>query len=311
MMSISILLVAYFWLFLSTILGAIAYAVVETSLTSRGQYKEFALVRDWLDALLRRGYARGYLRLGHEESGQFMQFCKYIRGKGDYGIQIESLGLNWPDTTLERAKATAEGVPFPHRIEPLRTSSGSCNGLIVDCGPDAAAAYSVGRLIWTRVFGLTPTTSYKVIKGRWSEVNELIDEPDHPPPLEDLPKDEQLGTLDARLRQAGEPTVAAMLFKMVLTVLVLVSGISLGIEMLVSRGHPPDWSAEIGTTMLQGSGWGLAYSSIFVLALIGIQVGRLNTRRQRRSVPGKLLFWMFRFVVWCLPVALFLTWSGY
>lgn len=310
-MSISAIVTAYYWLFLVGILGVIGWAVLGALVPSHGQYSDIALIKDWLAHLLRRGYERGYLRLVHKQSGQFLQFRKYIRGKGDYGIEVECLGLDWTEGTWDKAKRTVQHSGLPHRIEPLRTKTGSREGLIIDCHQDTAAAYEIGRAIWREVFGLTLETRYDAIRGGWSEVDELIDGPDHPPPLESIPKSQRIKEFDARLRKAGQLSVGSMLLSAINVIALLVSGIGFSIAMLISRGRTPGWSLQIGATSLGGTTSSLIFLIILVLSIIGfLALPRATKIRQRTRWERRQRLIVRAFLAF-LPIALFFAWTGH
>lgn len=310
-MLLSFFLTAYFWLFLGFILSAIVGATVHTAAQDRRPYIEFTLVKVWLEVLLRRGYDGGYLRLGHEPSGQFMQFRKYIRGKGDYSLEILFFGSDWSENTWHKAQAVAEETGFPHRVEALKTTKGSRDGMIIDCGRDTAAAYAIGKSVWTEVFGLTLETPYKAIKGGWSEVDELIDGPDHAPPLDSLPPKEQLKELGARRRKAGEPSLTAIFSSAALMTAGLISGIGFPIAMLLSRGQAPDWSIQLGPASLGGSTASLGFLVVLIVSFWGVRMIKIGKGEKLKKPLEKRLLWLGRVLALGLPFAVVLAWSGF
>lgn len=310
-MLVSFSLTAYFWLFLGYVLGVMAWATVDTVRHDRRRYSDFSLTKEWLEVVLRRGYDGGYLHLGHEPSGQFMQFRKYIRGKGDYGLELICLGLDWLESTLHEAQSVAERAGLPHRVEQSMIRNGSRNGVVIDFGQNAAAAYEIGASIWTEVFDLALETPYKAIRGGLSVTDELIDRPDHPPPLESIPAAERLREFDARLRKSGESSIASILFAAVLVLVVLISGIGFPIAMLLSRGVAPDWSFQLGTIALGGSTASLAFLVVLILSfwgLVKIKVGKV--RKPKKRWERRLLL-LGRAIAVGLPFAVILAWSGF
>lgn len=310
-MLVSFFLTSYFWLFLGFMLGVMAWATVETVVYDRRLYSDFTLTKAWLERVLRRGYDGGYLRLSHEPSGQFMRFRKYIRGKGDYGLECNCLGLDWLESTLHEAQSIAEEAGLPHRVEQLKTRNGSRNGVAIDFGQNAAAAYEVGASIWAGVFGLTLETPYKAISGGLSVVDELIDGPDHAPPLYSLPAKEQLKEWVARRRKAGEPSLAMILSSSALIIVVLISGIGFPIAMLLSRGQAPDWSFQLGTIGLGGSTASLAFLVVLILSFWAegrIKVGKVRKLKKRWE---RRLLWLKLALALALPFAVVLAWAGY
>ena len=162
-MSLSIFLTAYFWLFLGCVLGFLVVPVVVEVRREMGYrktgYRDFTLTKEWLASLLSRGYDGAYLRLGHEQSDQLILFRKYVRGKGDYGLEFQCFGaMDWPEDTWRNAQAVVEEAGMPNRLEALDIENGSRNVLVSDCGHDTAVAYEIGKSIWIGTFGLPLNT---------------------------------------------------------------------------------------------------------------------------------------------------------
>lgn len=229
-MSISDLLILYFWLFLGFMLWCVIAATVET--VRHGHYSDFTLAPPWLGDLLRRGYAGGYLTLVHEPTGRFIHFRKYIRGKGDYGLELRVRNLDWLMSILQRARSVVESAGLPHRVEHSKTEDGFRDVLIVDCGRDTAAAYDLGRSICTGVFEISLQTPFKVYSDGLSTTGELIDGPDQPPPIDDFPSEERLKELDRRLRKSGGLSVRSGCIWGLSVLVWLVSGLGFPISMI-------------------------------------------------------------------------------
>jgi hypothetical protein len=309
-MPVSWLITAYFWLFLAFVLGGLGWVIVST-VRDDGPCLDFALTKRWLKDLLRRGYDGGYLYLEHAQSCQFMRFRKYIRGKGDYGLELRCLGLDWLESAWRNVQVVAERAERPHRVELIETKICGRNAFVIDCGPDTAVAYEIGTSVWTDVFGLTGETPYHVRSGRWSTLDELIDGPDHPPPLDDYPPEMRLKEMDARLRKAGLPSMARTFSGVALFMISLISAVGFPIAMLASRGEAPDWSYPFGAIAFGGS----AASLIWLVVLFGYYWGakRLWPRKARRPKQT--------FPVWIVlsgqamgiafPYAVILAWAGF
>ena len=205
----------------------------------------------------------------------------------------------------------AEKAGLPHRVEPSKTRNGSRNGVIIEFGQDAAAAYEVVVLVWTEVFGLTLETPFNALKGDWSEVDELIDGPDHDPPLRSFPPKEQLKELGARRRKAGEPSLTAMFSSAALITVVLISGIGFPIAMLLSRGQAPDWSFQFGPVSLGGSMASLAFLVVLIVSFWGVRRIKIGKGEKLKKSWEQRLLWLGRALALGLPFAVFLAWSGF
>ncbi len=314
-MLLSFFVTVYFWVFLATVLGVVTLATIETVIGTRGEYRDFTLLKRWLPVILRRGYDGGYLRLGNEESKRFMQFRKYIRGQGDYGLELQCIAADWLESTWQQARALAERTGLSHRVEPLKTSTGAQDGLIVDCGQDTAAAYEIGRSIWTDVFGLSLITPFKAISGHRSIVDELIDRPDHPPPLEtlldSLPREEWLKEFDARQRRQGGPSWCRILLAIPLVLIVVITGIGFPIAMLLSRGQAPDWAIELGAFEFGGSTAGLVLFLVFILSFLCMRRIKMGKVKKPKKPWETHLVRLGRAVALLLPFTVILAWAGY
>lgn len=310
-MSLSVFVTAYFWLFLGFILAVVTWATVKTVVSSRARHSDFSLIKDWLAVVLRRGYEDAYLRLVHEPSGRFLHFRKYIRGKGDYGLEFRGFSSDWLESAWRKAQGMADDAGLSHRVEPAKSEDGSESSLIIDCGQDAAAAYGLAQSVWTGIFGLSLEVPYNATMDGWSPVNELIDGPDHPPPLHSFPPQEMLKEWNARLDKLGEPSTTAMLIGGIMIFVFSISGVGLSTAMLMSRGEAPDWILEFGTVSLGGSMASLVFLVVFM-------VSYWTMRRLLKSDKGKprSMRWekgmriLVRVMVITFPLAVVLAWAG-
>ena len=306
----SAVLTLYFIVLPAWIVGLVALAAYGVEQGVRGEYADFRRVGDWIAALLRRGYDRGYLRMGHRPSRQFLEFRKLILGPGDYRLTLSCFGMNWSQEHLDRARSVAAATGLPTLVEPLHTSEGLRDGLIVECGRDAVAAFGVARTLWTDALGLTTKTKFKALCGGWSVLDELIDGPDHPPPIDSLPPDRRLRELDLRLRRLDRRGVPSLMVSAICVVLLLISGLGLPLDILVSGDGPLDWTFAIGSVELAGSLASLLFFVTLVAAIIGIRLTgprrptSLSRWERRSSCLGAMIFAV-------LPIAVFLAWAGF
>ncbi len=115
--------------------------------------KDFAGVEDQIERLLRSGRRWAYVIFYPLGFDGFLQFRKYIRAKGDYGIE-----LGFPDADWSRAYVAPLHAWCVRNNTPLMTvveqGSVSMNVIYVDCGRDVEKACRLVKGIMAEVFGL-------------------------------------------------------------------------------------------------------------------------------------------------------------
>ncbi|MDJ0945255.1 MAG: hypothetical protein QNJ30_17440 [Kiloniellales bacterium] len=132
--------------------------------------------------LLRSGFRGAWVRLRPAAAGSKLaiEFDKYIRGPGDYGIQLVFPVLKWSRDFAPRIEAYCRDRGMPLRIRP-KLSSHAREALFVDCGQDPELAFELGRYIWVEVFGLEASTPHRIERYGLSTDGELVDKPDQKP----------------------------------------------------------------------------------------------------------------------------------
>lgn len=308
-MSLSDFVTMYFWLFLALMLGATVYAIVKA--VRWGHYRDFAVIESWPEILLRRGYDGGYYAFVHEPTGQSFEFRKYIRAKGDYGLELRVHNLDWLVNIVEKSKAVAESVGLPFRVEESRTKDGVRGVLVIDCRQDSAAAYQLGRSIWTRVFELSDRTPFQVYCVRLSSTDELIDGPDHPPHLHDLPSSEYLKELERRLLKPKGLTITTGCLIGLVPIVWWNFLVAFLIAMILSRGDAPDWYIQLGQAGLGGSTVSLIFLLLHVLFFaLMLKFRKMSGAGSELELPN-FLNWSFPVMYIMLLFPTVLAWSGY
>ncbi len=132
--------------------------------------------------LLRSGFRGAWVRLrpAAAESKLAIQFDKYIRGPGDYGIELVFPVLKWSRGFAPRIEAYCLDRKLPLRVRP-KLSSHAREALFVDCGRDPELAFDLARHIWIEIFGLETSTPLRVERYGLSTDGELVDRPDQKP----------------------------------------------------------------------------------------------------------------------------------
>ena len=132
--------------------------------------------------LLRSGFRGAWVRLrpAAADSNLAIQFDKYIRGPGDYGIELVFPVLKWSRAYAPQVEAYCRDREMPLRVRP-KLSSHAREALFVDCGQDPELAFELARHIWTEIFGLDASTPHRVERYGLSTDGELVDRPDQKP----------------------------------------------------------------------------------------------------------------------------------
>ncbi len=312
-MSMLDFIVVFLWLVPAYALAGVVSVFIETEMAPtpwRG--KDFSDVKTWLGILLRKGYQRGHILITHGPSGRSLRFRKYIRDKGNFGIELCFPKMDWATEYWPMIQAFCEKAGRHYRVE-TETLDGSPNEvLLIDCEQETDRAYDLALTIWTRFFNL-PTRGWYEREGHGIAVrDELIDDPDQTRPSKQE-KNEQLWTKvrkDLRDRAGISPEGA--IYASGLLVLGLFAIVGLPIATLNSIGDPPSWSVDAGILTVGGSTTSLIFFLMYLLipvALLRLFKG-MKKHRHKRTVYERLYGAGLLFFVIALPIAVVLVWSG-
>lgn len=302
-MSISVLVTLYFWLLLALLLLAVA----KSALDSWRGIRDFGKVGMWLEALLRRGYAGGTLSLLHKPTGQSFRFRKYIRAKGDHGLELLVHNCDLLTSLIKWSKKIAEASGLPFRVEAAKTDDGFGDVLVVDCGKNTAAAYELGHSVWTEVFGLTTSTPFFAQRENLSAFDELIDDPEDQPPHSAAEKRKKFEE-----RQLGPNglTWRKYWFLNICYIVGLPALFAFPVSMLASRGDTPDWSIQLLSAELGGSTASLVFFLLLVCFLVqGLRLVNATSVDPDERQPIRK--WTVRCMLAAMPIMTILAWSGY
>ena len=109
-----------------------------------------------------------------------IQFDKYIRGPGDYGIELVFPVLKWSREFAPQVEAYCHAQDLPLRVRP-KLSSHAREAIFVDCGRDPERAFELARHIWVELFGLEASAPHRIERYGLSTDGELVDKPDQKP----------------------------------------------------------------------------------------------------------------------------------
>lgn len=132
-------------------------------------------LRPYLDTLLRRGYNGSFVLIEEPGTRRFVQFAKYIKRKGDIGLELGFPRTTWSEPYFTNLQEYLVANDIPFKRQPVETPP-TTEFLDVDCGTDTAKAFRIAEAILTSMFQTPPPTR---LKGRFSNLSlhdELIDQ---------------------------------------------------------------------------------------------------------------------------------------
>lgn len=132
-----------------------------------------AQIRIHLEALLKRGYDGGFIIIEDMKSDKFVQFGKYVKEKGNIGLELGFPKAPWSETYYDNFKGFL-------RSENIRYVTQSVNSkpvtefIDVDCRTDIDLALRLVKGIFCDVFQIKEP-SFKVRGENISAKDKLID----------------------------------------------------------------------------------------------------------------------------------------
>jgi hypothetical protein len=131
-------------------------------------------LRSSLETLLRRGYDGSFVLIKEPGTERFVQFAKYIRARGDFGLELGFPRTTWSGEYYSKLEnlLVHEGTVFRRR--PVATDP-TTEFLEVDCGKDTELAFRIAYTILTTIFQIPLSTRLRVRFSNLSLTDELID----------------------------------------------------------------------------------------------------------------------------------------
>jgi hypothetical protein len=129
----------------------------------------------YLDRLLRRGYNGSFVLIEEPGTGRFVQFAKYIKRKGDIGLELGFPRTTWSEPYFRNLQEYLVANDIPFKRQPVATPP-TTEYLDVDCGTDTAKAFRIADAILTSMFQTPPSTRLKVRFSHLALYDELIDQ---------------------------------------------------------------------------------------------------------------------------------------
>lgn len=145
-----------------------------------GSNPTFDDIRGNLEYLLRGGYNGGFVVFNFKGKERFIRFRKYIRAKGDYGLELSFPRADWSRVYFPRLVNFCGDNAIPYVVHP-DTGDDGMEFLRVDVGQDIDAAFRLVGGIVDEVFSIPRDTGYKVEHDAIDQTGALIDSPRQTP----------------------------------------------------------------------------------------------------------------------------------
>lgn len=313
-MTISAIAIGFLWVALALPMGFLvcACSFMIWGAYANTRYTDFSDVKGELERLLHRGYHDGTLKISQRADCGALQFRKYIRAKGDYGIVL-LVPRNWrPDQTRKlQTYCAANGL----EIAPFTLAGDGPAEQHVDCGLDVDGAHALACAVWTDIFGLAEKARRRFKTQNVVAFDALIDDPDQSDrELEDSQRNKNLLTwtkYKRHDRQSGQPGAG---LSTILVITLLTASIGLPLTTLLSLGTPPDWTIALGSSTLSGGTSSVAFLLIYLATLSiwpGIDgTGPARTGRLFKSFLANTVAILAIWIIRALPVVVVLIWLG-
>lgn len=129
-----------------------------------------------LAQLLKRGYEGGFLIITFSPSKKCLWFQKYIRSKGDYGIEFAFPEADWSRPYFPKLKAYCIEQGMEFRIISVGAKGHELTGsLYVDFGKDIDRANEFSVHVTNHILGIPEDEKYEPIYKGFSRKDVLVD----------------------------------------------------------------------------------------------------------------------------------------
>ncbi|HET8670697.1 MAG TPA: hypothetical protein VFM05_08755 [Candidatus Saccharimonadales bacterium] len=119
--------------------------------------------RRYMEALLSRGYDRGFMIIEAPDRRRFIQFSKYIKNETGAGLQFDFPLVPWSEEYFEPLKAVLDQRSYKCQIEHVNPSpkhevkNQVREFLVIDLEQDLEKASELSKLVFLEVFKLKPS----------------------------------------------------------------------------------------------------------------------------------------------------------
>ena len=118
--------------------------------------------RRYIEALLYRGYQRGFMIIEARDRKRFIQFTKYIKKKKQVGLQFDFPRAPWSAEYFESLTELLNQRKFEYELQQVNPSPQHkledqvSEFIVVDLKQDLDAAVELTRLVLLEIFKLSP-----------------------------------------------------------------------------------------------------------------------------------------------------------
>ncbi|MFQ5846382.1 MAG: hypothetical protein ACE5IQ_01770 [Candidatus Methylomirabilales bacterium] len=130
-------------------------------------------IRVHLHALLKRGYDGGFIIIEDMKSEKFVQYAKYIKDKGNIGLELSFPRASWSETYYEKLKDFLRSQNIPFRVQPVDSETVT-EFIDIDCHSNIELALHLVEGIFCNIFHIEDP-SFRVRGENISARDELID----------------------------------------------------------------------------------------------------------------------------------------
>ena len=124
--------------------------------------------RNYIEALLYRGYDRGFMIVEAPDGKRFIQFRKYIKKKNQVGLQFDFPRAPWSAEYVQPLKDSLSQHKFNYEIQhvtpvpKLKPEDQVSEFIVVDLSQDLDAAVELTKLVLLEIFKLNPSNNVTV-----------------------------------------------------------------------------------------------------------------------------------------------------
>ncbi|WP_231758912.1 hypothetical protein [Microbulbifer elongatus] len=111
--------------------------------------------------LLSREFDGGFLIIEHSKTGRFIQFSKYTKSKGKFGIELAFPKADWSKDYYSRVKDICENFDLNVR-EDFSAGEGELTFLFADFDKDVDSAFEFSKTVFKDVFKINKTDKVHV-----------------------------------------------------------------------------------------------------------------------------------------------------
>ena len=118
---------------------------------------------NFIEALLYRGYDRGFMIVEAPDRKRFIQFTKYVKKRKQAGLQFDFPCAPWSMEYFEPLKEILSQRKFEYVIQPvkplpkLRPEDQVSEFIVVDLHQDLDAAVELTKIVLLEIFKLNPS----------------------------------------------------------------------------------------------------------------------------------------------------------